>query len=59
MALGIAALQITRRCRQSCALAKLRFRANGSPSGWCWRAAPSPAQITFVPVFTMLGSAGW
>ncbi|APR83454.1 sugar ABC transporter, permease protein [Minicystis rosea] len=58
MALGIAALQITLALPAGYALAKLHFTGKRAAFGLVLACLLIPAQITFVPVFTMLGSAG-
>jgi sn-glycerol 3-phosphate transport system permease protein len=58
MALGIAALQITLALPAGYALAKLRFVGKRAAFGLVLACLLIPAQVTFVPVFTMLGSVG-
>jgi sn-glycerol 3-phosphate transport system permease protein len=58
MAVGIATLQITLALPAGYALAKLRFRARGVAFGLVLACLLVPAQVTFVPVFTLLGSVG-
>lgn len=58
MALGIAALQIALALPAGYALAKLRFTGKRVAFGLVLACLLIPAQITFVPVFTMLGSVG-
>jgi sn-glycerol 3-phosphate transport system permease protein len=58
MAVGIALLQITLALPAGYALAKLRFRGRALAFGLVLACLLVPAQVTFVPVFTMLGSIG-
>lgn len=58
MALGIAALQIALALPAGYALAKLRFTGKRVAFGLVLACLLIPAQITFVPVFTMLGAVG-
>jgi sn-glycerol 3-phosphate transport system permease protein len=58
MALGIATLQIALVLPAGYALAKLRFTGKRLAFGLVLACLLIPAQITFVPVFTMLGSVG-
>lgn len=58
MALGIAALQITLALPAGYALAKLRFTGRRLAFGLVLACLLIPAQITFVPAFTMLGAVG-
>ncbi len=58
MALAIAALQITLALPAGYALAKLRFVGRPAAFALVLACLLIPAQITFVPVFTMLGAAG-
>lgn len=58
MALGIAALQIALALPAGYALAKLRFTGQRLAFGLVLACLLIPAQITFVPVFIMLGSVG-
>ena len=58
MALAIAALQIALALPAGYALAKLRFVGRPAAFGLVLACLLIPAQVTFVPVFTMLGAAG-
>lgn len=58
MALGIALLQIALALPAGYALAKLRFVGKPAAFGLVLACLLIPAQVTFVPVFTMLGAAG-
>lgn len=58
MALGIAALQITLALPAGYALAKLHFAGKRLAFGLTLACLLIPAQVTFVPVFTLLGAAG-
>jgi sn-glycerol 3-phosphate transport system permease protein len=58
MALGIAALQIALALPAGYALAKLHFTGKRLAFGLVLACLLIPAQITFVPVFVMLGSVG-
>lgn len=58
MALGIAFLQIALALPAGYALAKLRFVGKPVAFALVLSCLLIPAQITFVPVFTMLGAAG-
>jgi sn-glycerol 3-phosphate transport system permease protein len=58
MALGIAALQMALALPAGYALAKLRFAGKRAAFGLVLACLLIPAQITFVPVFTMLGRVG-
>jgi len=58
MALSIAALQIALALPAGYALAKLRFRGRKAAFGLVLACLLVPAQVTFVPVFTMLGPVG-
>jgi sn-glycerol 3-phosphate transport system permease protein len=58
MALGIAALQIALALPAGYALAKLHFTGKRVAFGLVLACLLIPAQITFVPVFIMLGSVG-
>ncbi len=58
MALGIAFLQIALALPAGYALAKLRFTGKPLAFGLVLACLLIPAQVTFVPVFTMLGSVG-
>lgn len=58
MAVGIAVLQIALALPAGYALAKLRFTGKRAAFGLVLACLLIPAQITFVPVFTMLGSVG-
>ncbi|HVY44490.1 MAG TPA: carbohydrate ABC transporter permease, partial [Minicystis sp.] len=57
MALAIAALQIALALPAGYALAKLRFVGKRAAFGLVLACLLVPAQVTFVPVFTMLGTA--
>lgn len=54
MALAIAALQIALALPAGYALAKLRFRGSRVAFAWVVACLLVPAQVTFVPVFTLL-----
>ena len=58
MALGIAALQITLALPAGYALAKLRFRGKRWAFGLIVATLLVPAQVRFVPVFSLLASVG-
>jgi sn-glycerol 3-phosphate transport system permease protein len=58
MAVAIAALQILLALPAGYALAKLRFTGRRAAFGLVVACLLIPAQVTFVPVFTMLGSVG-
>ena len=58
MALGIAALQITLALPAGYALAKLRFRGKSWAFALIVATLLVPAQVRFVPVFSMLASVG-
>ena len=58
MALGIALLQIALALPAGYALAKLRFVGKSAAFGLVLACLLIPAQVTFVPVFTMLGAVG-
>ena len=58
MALGIAALQITLALPAGYALAKLRFKGKRWAFGLIVATLLVPAQVRFVPVFSLLASAG-
>ncbi len=58
MAFAIAALQITLALPAGYALAKLRWRGRPLAFGVVLGCLLVPAQVTFVPVFTMLGPVG-
>jgi sn-glycerol 3-phosphate transport system permease protein len=58
MALGIAALQITLALPAGYALAKLRFRGKRWAFGVIVATLLVPAQVRFVPVFSLLASVG-
>ncbi|MFN7134731.1 MAG: carbohydrate ABC transporter permease [Myxococcales bacterium] len=58
MALGIAALQMALALPAGYALAKLRFTGRRLAFGLVLACLLIPAQVTFVPVFTLLGSVG-
>jgi sn-glycerol 3-phosphate transport system permease protein len=58
MALGIAALQITLALPAGYALAKLRFRGKRWAFGVIVATLLVPAQVRFVPVFSLLAGAG-
>jgi sn-glycerol 3-phosphate transport system permease protein len=58
MALGIAALQITLALPAGYALAKLEFTGRRAAFVLVLACLIIPAQVTFVPVFTMLGPLG-
>lgn len=58
MAIGIALLQILLALPAGYALAKLRFKGRGAALGLVLACLLLPAQVTFVPVFMMLGRAG-
>jgi len=58
MALGIAALQITLALPAGYALAKLRFSGKRWAFGLIVATLLVPAQVRFVPVFSLLASAG-
>ncbi|MCC6554958.1 MAG: carbohydrate ABC transporter permease [Polyangiaceae bacterium] len=58
MAVAIALLQITLALPAGYALAKLRFVGKRWAFGLVLACLLIPAQVTFVPVFTMLGAAG-
>jgi sn-glycerol 3-phosphate transport system permease protein len=58
MALAIAFLQIALALPAGYALAKLRFAGKRAAFGLVLACLLVPAQVTFVPVFTMLGTAG-
>lgn len=58
MALGIAFLQMALALPAGYALAKLRFAGKRLAFGLVLACLLIPAQITFVPAFTMLGAAG-
>lgn len=58
MALGIAAMQITLALPAGYALAKLRFRGKRWAFGLIVATLLVPAQVRFVPVFSLLASAG-
>ncbi len=58
MALGIASLQVVLALPAGYALAKLRFTGKRAAFALVLACLLIPAQITFVPVFTMLGAAG-
>jgi sn-glycerol 3-phosphate transport system permease protein len=58
MALGIAALQIALALPAGYALAKLRFTGKRAAFALVLACLLIPAQVTFVPVFTLLGAAG-
>jgi sn-glycerol 3-phosphate transport system permease protein len=58
MALGIAVLQILLALPAGYALAKLHFTGKKVAFALVLACLLIPAQVTFVPVFTMLGSAG-
>jgi len=58
MALGIAALQIALALPAGYALAKLRFTGKKAAFGLVLACLLIPAQVTFVPVFAMLGRIG-
>ncbi len=58
MALSIAALQILLALPAGYALAKLRFAGKRAAFFWVVSCLLIPAQVTFVPVFTMLGPVG-
>jgi sn-glycerol 3-phosphate transport system permease protein len=58
MALLIAALQVALALPAGYALAKLRFRGRGLAMAAVLACLLVPPQVTFVPVFTMLGWAG-
>src|SRR6188768_979088 len=58
MALGIAALQITLALPAGYALAKLRFRGRSWAFGLIVATLLVPAQVRFVPVFSLLAGVG-
>ncbi len=58
MAVAIAALQILLALPAGYALAKLRFTGRRAAFGLVVACLLIPAQVTFVPVFTLLGSVG-
>ncbi|AKT36991.1 carbohydrate ABC transporter permease [Chondromyces crocatus] len=58
MAVAIAGLQIALALPAGYALAKLRFAGRGVAFGLVLACLLIPAQVTFVPVFTLLGAAG-
>ncbi len=58
MAVSIAVLQITLALPAGYALAKLRFVGKRAAFGLVLACLLIPAQVTFVPVFVMLGSVG-
>ena len=58
MAVSIAALQILFALPAGYALAKLRFAGKKAAFGLVLACLLIPAQVTFVPVFAMLGTAG-
>ncbi|MBK8258592.1 MAG: carbohydrate ABC transporter permease [Polyangiaceae bacterium] len=58
MAVAIAALQITLALPAGYALAKLRFVGKKAAFGLVVACLLIPAQVTFVPVFSMLGKVG-
>ena len=58
MAVAIALLQIALALPAGYALAKLRFTGRRAAFGLVMACLIIPPQVTFVPVFTMLGSAG-
>ncbi|MSP26726.1 MAG: carbohydrate ABC transporter permease, partial [Myxococcales bacterium] len=58
MATAIALIQITLALPAGYALGKLRFRGRGAAFGLVLVCLVVPAQVTFVPVFTMLGPLG-
>src|SRR5690606_26895922 len=58
MATAIALLQIALALPAGYALAKLRFAGRGAAFVLVLACLLIPAQVTFVPVFTMLGSVG-
>lgn len=58
MAVAIALLQIALALPAGYALAKLRFTGRRAAFGLVLACLIIPPQVTFVPVFTMLGSAG-
>lgn len=58
MALSIAALQILLALPAGYALAKLRFTGKRAAFGLVLACLLIPAQVTFVPVFSMLGEVG-
>ncbi|EYF05983.1 carbohydrate ABC transporter permease [Chondromyces apiculatus] len=57
-AIAIALLQIALALPAGYALAKLRFAGRGAAFGLVLACLLIPAQVTFVPVFTLLGAAG-
>ncbi|MCC6522466.1 MAG: carbohydrate ABC transporter permease [Polyangiaceae bacterium] len=59
MALAIALLQIALALPAGYALAKLHFTGRRLAFGLVLACLVIPAQVTFVPVFTMLGPIGW
>lgn len=58
MAVAIALLQIALALPAGYALAKLRFAGRGRAFGLILACLLVPAQVTFVPVFTLLGTLG-
>src|SRR5690606_35028132 len=58
MALSIATLQILLALPAGYALAKMRFRRRGPAFVLVLACLLVPAQVTFVPIFTMLGPVG-
>jgi sn-glycerol 3-phosphate transport system permease protein len=59
MALGIAALQLALALPAGYALAKLRFRGKNLAFGLVVLTLLVPAQVRFVPIFTLFASVGW
>ena len=58
MAVAIALLQIALALPAGYALAKLKFAGKGAAFGLVLACLLVPAQVTFVPVFTLLGNVG-